>query len=90
MPYSIDRNPAGRFTVTSPKGKIWKKTFASLEAAQKGVEYIEGRYGGRGSSATIPAPSSSPAPENSPDTKEERLALGIPEKPGESDDTEGW
>lgn len=85
MPYSINRL-GERFVVTSPKGKQWKTTYPSLEAAQKAVAYVEGRFGGSGISVT-PAPA---AEEEDPDTSKERTSLGIPARPGPEDDTEGW
>ncbi len=51
MPYSIAQNAKGRFVVTSPAGKTWKATYASEDAAQKGIDYIVKRSGGMKSSA---------------------------------------
>ena len=52
MVYSIEER-GGRFVVISPKGKKWKTTYASRAAAEKGVAYVEGRFGGSGSSAKV-------------------------------------
>ncbi len=54
MPYGIMKNEAGRYIVTSPKGKPWKTTYPTRAAAEKGVAYVEGRFGGGGSSPTPP------------------------------------
>lgn len=51
MPYTV-QSVGDRFVVTSPKGKKWKTTYASLEAADKAIAYIEGRYGGSPSAGT--------------------------------------
>ena len=51
MAYSIEENASGRFVVISPKGRKWKTTYATRAAAEKGVSYVEGRFGGSGSSA---------------------------------------
>ena len=79
MPYSI-RESGGRYVVTSPKGKRWKTTYASMAAAEKGVAYVESRFSG-GTGVVTSSP-----PTESPDTSAERKKLGIPEIPIE----EGW
>ncbi len=78
MPYGIDKNDRGRWIVTSPKGKKWKTTYVSREAAEKGVAYVEGRFGGAGS--TTPPKVETGTLDESPDTAEERILLGIPPK----------
>ena len=82
MPYKIVPHPKkeGRFRVISEKGRVWKTDYATKEAAEKGVAYIENRSAG--DSGT---PSSS-ASQESPDTSAERKELGIPEVETE----EGW
>ena len=84
MVYSIEER-GGRFIVISPKGKKWKTTYASRGAAEKGVAYVEGRFGGSGSSAREAAPAQA---DESPE--DERKRLGIPPRVGDEEDTEGW
>ncbi len=84
MAYSISKD-GGRFSVTSPKGKLWKTTYASVEAAEKAVAYIEGRFAGDSSLPGQPSIS-----EESSDTSAERKKLGIPLLPANDEDTEGW
>lgn len=79
MSYSIVKNSKGRYVVTSEKGKVWKTTYASKAAAQKGIAYVEGRFGG---GTGMPASTAF----ESPDTSAERAALGIsPKKTGVKD-----
>lgn len=80
MAYSIQEK-AGRFVVTSPKGKTWKTTYPSRSAAEDGVAYVESRFAGDSSSPKDSSPS-----EESPDTSAERKKLGIPQIETE----EGW
>ena len=90
MPYGIALNSSGRYEVTSPKGKTWKTTYASQEAAEKGVSYVQGRFG---QTTTQEAPISSPEEtivEGGADTAAERARLGIPPKVTPDEDTEGW
>ena len=79
MAYRIQEKD-GRFVVTSPKGKVWKTTYGSRAAAEKGVAYVESRFAG-GSSET-PAEGT----DESPDTSDERKMLGIPQ----IETGEGW
>ena len=98
--YGIDKNPHGRWVVTSPKGTLWKTTYPSRAAAEKAVAYIEGRFGGPGSSpptekSQTTSPSSSPGDQfeeldEAPDTGHDRAILGIPPKITPDEDTEGW
>lgn len=96
MAYSIDQNPAGRFIVTSPKGKAWKTTYATRQAAEKAVAYIEGRFGEGGSSPATPTPSSSLdqgedlPPQSMEEADAERVSLGIPPAKRNEPDTQGW
>lgn len=89
MPYSI-AEVGSRFTVTSPKGKVWKTTYPSRAAAEKGVAYVESRF------SSLPPSPVSPDEQggglfDSEDTTEERVALGVPAKRSvEEDETEGW
>ncbi len=55
MPYTVAQNEKGRWQVISPKGKTWKTTYASRAAADKGISYIEGRYGTPAPSARSPS-----------------------------------
>jgi len=87
MPYAIELNSAGRYVVTNPKGKTWKTTYPSQEAAEKATAYIEGRFSAPGTQESAPEPASGA---DSPDTSVERKLLGIPPLQGETDDTEGW
>ncbi len=83
MPYAISESD-GRYVVTSPKGKKWKTTYASRAAAEKGVAYVESRFG-RAPSRILPETPSEKSPD-AEDTVAERKALGIPplgEKRGE-------
>lgn len=75
MPYVVTRNDAGRYQVTSSKGKTWKTTYPTAEAAQKGIAYVEARFTSPGAEVGTP----SAATGESPDTNEERRKLGIPE-----------
>ncbi len=43
MPYTIVKSN-GKFAVVSPKGKTWKTKYATEAAAQKGIDYIAGRF----------------------------------------------
>ncbi len=87
MPYSVSQ-VAGRYVVTSPKGKTWKTDYPSQPAAEKAIAYIEGRFSSAPPSRTVPPPSE--VADNDPDTSKERELLGIPPKDREEDDTEGW
>ena len=68
--------------MTSPKGKRWKTTYATRAAAEKGVAYVESRFGGGGS----PSSDTRPSTASDPDTEAERKKLGIPVL----DTEEGW
>ncbi len=57
MPYSVAKNEKGRWQVISPKGKTWKTTYASSAAADKAIQYIEGRFGSGTSATASPRPS---------------------------------
>ena len=76
MPYQIVPHPKkeGRFRVISEKGKVWKTDYATRAAAEKGVSYVESRFG------DSPISSSAETPSESPDTSAERKALGIAAK----------
>ncbi len=87
MAYSVAVNEKGRYQVISPKGKTWKTTYASQAAADKAIAYIEGRFSSPGAPRSEAEIS---LPDAGPDTTAERLALGIPAKDREEDDTEGW
>lgn len=89
MAYSISKNAKGRFVVTSPAGKTWKTTYPSSASAEKAVAYVTSRFGGEGGLRVGPAESENVPAENS-DTTEERILKGIPAKPDEGEDTEGW
>lgn len=93
MVYSIEER-GGRFVVISPKGKKWKTTYASRAAAEKGVAYVEGRFGGSGSSPrAAPLTSGPDLIDTETDTAEERRALGIPPKLTEEEEEAaeaGW
>ena len=85
MAYTIIPHPKkeGRFRVISGKGKVWKTDYASRAAAEKGVAYVESRFGGGGSPSSDTRPSTE---SENPDTSAERKKLGIPEQVTE----EGW
>ena len=90
MAYGIAKNTHGRYVVTSPKGKAWKTTYPTREAAEKGVAYVEGRFGGSGSSPREAAPAKG---EYGEDTAQERKDLGVPPKRTEEEDEAleaGW
>ncbi len=80
MPYAVAKKD-GRYVVTSPAGKTWKTTYPSRAGAEKGVSYVESRFGGASPAAS---PSSSSIVD-SPDTAEERKALGIAPKKARPD-----
>ncbi len=84
MAYSIPQK-GDRFQVVSPKGKTWKTTYPSEEAAEKAIAYIQGRF--TPSDAPPAVQAESPA---DGDTSVERKKLGIPPRPGDEADTEGW
>ncbi len=58
MPYSVELNEKGRFDVTAPSGKKWKRSYPSQEAAQKGIDYVMSRFG---NSSETPAPAAQEA-----------------------------
>ena len=94
MPYSIEQNSSGRYIVISPKGKKWKTTYPTRAAAEKAVAYVEGRFGGSGSSPrAAPLTSGPDLIDTETDTAEERRALGIPPKLTEEEEEAaeaGW
>ncbi len=73
MPYTIDKIE-GRWRVASPKGKLWKTTYPTRAAAEKGVAYVESRFAGGSEPSLVTSTASS----DSPDTADERRKLGIP------------
>lgn len=60
MPYSVRKNSKGRIVVTNPKGKDWKTTYSSPDAAEKAIAYIEGRFGAQTDRATPSSPIEAP------------------------------
>ena len=94
MTYDIVPHPKkeGRHRVINAgTGKVWKTDYGSVEAARKAIAYIEGRFGGDGSSpSSTPASTPSSNLDDDPDTSKERAALGIPPKVTPDEDTEGW
>ncbi len=83
MPYSIVKTN-GKFAVVSPKGKTWKTKYATEAAAQKGIDYISGRFN---SSPTSSGDSSADAP---PELDMEARGSHTLQRMGDAQDEEGF
>ena len=54
--YTITELANGRFSVKSSKGRTWKTTYPNRTSAEKGIAYVEKRFGGSSASVTSAPP----------------------------------